>query len=141
MIDPKLREAGPAITDKLLRQFALLWLFVFGGLGAYQGVWQGRPALGAALGAMAIAVGVPGAVRPRAVETVFRSAMAIAAPIGMVVSHLVLATIFFVIIMPIALVFKLIGRDPLKRSVQTGAATHWVQRDVSSDPQRYLRQS
>jgi hypothetical protein len=141
MIDPELREDGPAITDVLLRQFAAIWLLFFGGLAISNGVFRQRTGIAIVFGLLAVAVGLPGLLRPRTVQPVFRSALAVATPIGWVMSHLLLAIIFYLVITPIAFVFKMIGRDALTRRFDKNARTYWIERRQSTDPRRYLHQS
>ncbi|MEX0979180.1 MAG: SxtJ family membrane protein, partial [Pirellulales bacterium] len=61
-------------------------------------------------------------------------------PIGWLVSHLLIAAIYFLLITPIALVMRAVGRDPLSRRFDRAAKTYWVPRRQDSDPARYFRQ-
>ena len=140
MIDPRLREDGLTITDTLLRQFAAIWLAVFGALAVYNGVVAGRTGLAAILGVVAVGAGVPGIIRPRTIEPTFRAAMAIAMPVGWIVSHLLLGAIFYLVITPVAVFFRLIKRDALGRRVPR-VRSQWVEREQSTDPRRYWHQS
>ena len=140
MIDPGIPETGPEINDRLLRQFSGLWLAVIGGLAVFQWVGSGRVVLGAVVGAVALLLGLRGLVQPRRVELLFRAAMALAMPIGWVVSHVILAAFFYLLITPMALVFKIIGRDAMVRRLpRTGS--HWVAREPTTDPRRYWHQA
>jgi len=140
MIDPRLREDGVTITDPLLRQFAAIWLAVFGALAVYHGVVRGRTGLAAILGVVAVGAGVPGIFKPRTIEPTFRAAMAIAMPIGWIVSNVLLGVTFYLVITPVALFFRLIKRDALGRRVP-GVRSQWVKREQSTDPRRYWHQS
>ena len=125
---------------KQLRQFAGLFLVVFGALAAWR--WFGGTHDGWAigLGAAAALVGVTGLVHPPAVGPIFTGWMMAAFPIGWTVSRLVLATVFFVVMTPIALVFRAFGRDTL-RLRRARAATHWVPRAQAGGAEEYFRQS
>jgi len=140
MIDPRLREDGVTITDPLLRQFAAIWLAVFGALAVYNGAVAGRTGFAAILGVVAVVAGIPGIVKPRTIEPTFRTAMAIAMPIGWIVSNVLLGVIFYFVITPVALFFRLIKRDALGRRVP-GVRSQWVERQQSTDPRRYWHQS
>lgn len=61
-------------------------------------------------------------------------------PLGWLVSHTVLAVLFFGIVTPMAVVMRLIGRDPMRRRREPGAATYWTEHRTGGDPSRYLRQ-
>jgi hypothetical protein len=63
---------------------------------------------------LAVGVGLLGIARPRAVRLVFTGWLMAAFPIGWTVSQLMLGLLFFVIITPMALVFKAIKRDALR---------------------------
>jgi hypothetical protein len=140
MIDPRLREDDVTITDRLLRQFAAIWLAVFGALAVYRGVVGGRPGLAAILSLVAVGAGVPGIFKPRTIEPTFRAAMAIAMPIGWIVSNVLLGVVFYLVITPVALFFRLIKRDALGRRVP-GVRSQWVERRQSTDPRSYWHQS
>src|SRR5262245_24512766 len=141
MIDPSLREDSPEFDDATLRQFAALWLAAVLGLAAFHGLYRGRPTLGMVLAGVALAGGLSGLVRPQSVRVLFAAAMGLAAPIGWVVSRVLLGALFYVVITPVALLFRLAGRDSLVRRADQNAPTHWVPREQPSDPRQYLRQS
>jgi hypothetical protein len=97
--------------------------------------------LGLMLGMVAVVPGIAGLARPRNVEPLFRVAMAAAMPIGWVVSHVLLGVIFYLVITPLALFFRVIGRDALVRRAAPGSTTQWVAREPTTDPGRYWHQS
>lgn len=47
-------------------------------------------------------------------------------PIGWVVSHLVIGLFYYGIITPVAIVFKILGRDPLSRKYDHQLNTYWI---------------
>lgn len=51
--------------------------------------------------------------------------MGIAFVMGTIVSNLILALLFFVIITPIGLIFKLLGRDPMNRTLDKNCSSYW----------------
>ena len=61
-------------------------------------------------------------------------------PIGLVVSFLLLAAFYFLLLTPIALVFKLIGRDPLYRRIDRDAESYWAARREPDTVERYFHQ-
>jgi hypothetical protein len=141
VIDPSIREDRPEFDDSTLRQFAGLWLAAFLGLAAFHGLYRGRPTLGVVLAVIALAGGLSGLVRPPSVRVLFATAMGLAMPIGWVVSRVLLGTLFYVVITPVSVLFRLIGRDALARQADKAAPTHWVPREQPTDPRQYLRQS
>lgn len=79
------------------------------------------------------------AVRPLRLA-MFRGWMVAVYPIGFVISHLVLAGIFFLVITPIGLVMRLVGRDPMTRKFDRTADSYWTRRNPESGSERYFRQ-
>jgi hypothetical protein len=67
-------------------------------------------------------------------------ATAISLPIGFVVSYLVLGILFFLVLTPFGLVFRLLGRDPLERRFDKASRSYWVARSPVDDVSRYYRQ-
>ena len=63
------------------------------------------------------------------------------APIAWVVTHLVLALIFYGLITPLAAIMKLFGRDRLDRGFDPAAESYWSAHDPGGDTSRYFRQT
>lgn len=61
-------------------------------------------------------------------------------PIGWVVSHVLLAIVYFVVLTPIGLLMRLIGYDPMTRRLEPEAASYWTPRERPIEPIRYFRQ-
>lgn len=66
--------------------------------------------------------------------------MAATLPIGFMVSFILLAAFYFLLLTPLALVFRLIGRDPLHRKIDSAANSYWVPRRPPSALDRYFQQ-
>jgi hypothetical protein len=140
VIDPQITDGPPPTTNRVLRQFAALSILVFGGMAYWQGL-HGRPILALIFAGLAIGIGMPGLAKPQAIHVVFEVIMAVVFPIGWLVSHAVLALLFFGVFTPVALLFRLIGRDALARRQCPAAPTHWVTLPVVKNVQSYFRQS
>ena len=65
---------------------------------------------------------------------------AVTMPIGLVVSFIVLTIFYFLLIMPVGLIFGLIGRDPLYRKYDSDAESYWVAHREPETMERYFRQ-
>jgi TRAP-type C4-dicarboxylate transport system permease small subunit len=127
-------------SRKLLRQFATLFLAVFLALAGWR-VWQGQPdAWAAGLASLAVAVGVGGIVHPPAVRFIYTGWMIVAFPIGWTISRLALALMFFAMIMPVALFFRIIGRDELQLRRRDRDASYWTPKHGPEGVRQYLRQ-
>lgn len=61
-------------------------------------------------------------------------------PIGLVVGPIVMAAIFYLIFFPVALFFKIIGRDTMTRHFDENVSTYWIERRPTTDVKRYFRQ-
>jgi hypothetical protein len=61
-------------------------------------------------------------------------------PIGWIVSHLILISIYYLVLTPIGLCLRLVGYDPLERRFDPEAESYWVERDPPEQPDRYFRQ-
>jgi fatty acid desaturase len=88
-----------------------------------------------------IALAVVGLVTPRRIEWLFHALITVTFPIGVVVSEVMLAVIYFVIVTPVGLARRAFKRDPLNRAVDRSASTYWVDRQRVHDASRYFRQS
>jgi len=64
----------------------------------------------------------------------------VAMPIGLVVSFLLLAGFYFLFLTPLALLFRLTGRDALRRKVEPQARSYWVAHHPAENMERYLHQ-
>jgi hypothetical protein len=123
-----------------LRQFSIALLVFTGAIGGIlwwklgpnrisQTLWFGGPLL-AALGLV-----VPKAIRP-----VFVGLSLLAFPIGYVVGFVALALVYYLLITPIGLVFRLLGRDPLHRKPDSALGTYWISRGETPPAKRYFQQ-
>lgn len=126
-------------TPRTLRQFAAAWLVFFLAAASYQMLVRGRPTAGYVLGAIAL-IGLGGVVRPPAVRWLFIGATVVAFPIGWVVTQVILAVMFYLILTPLALVFRWRGRDELQLRRKPGQSSFWITRDQPPDAGRYLKQ-
>ncbi len=133
-------DVTKAPPEKTLRQFAVLCLLFFGGLGAWRMWRHAADPLAVTLVAAGAVVGLAGLVRPSLVRFVFTGWMIAAFPIGWAVSRLVLALLFFGLFTSVATVFRLRHRDVLHRRRQP-KASYWAVKSQPADPASYLRQS
>jgi Saxitoxin biosynthesis operon protein SxtJ len=116
-----------------LRQFGFIALGAFGllALMAHQEAFMFRAGLGNARLAVTwslLGVGVLSAlfsiVAPRANRPLFVGLSVVAYPIGWVVSHVLLAVLFFGLFAPIGFLLKATGQDTLQPR-ESSAGTYW----------------
>ncbi len=60
------------------------------------------------------------------IKPVYLAMVILTFPIGWIISHLVMGLFFYVIVTLIAVLFKIIGRDPLYRKFDSQADTYWL---------------
>lgn len=60
--------------------------------------------------------------------------------IGIVISNLLIAAFFYLVITPFGLVMRIIGRDPMDRRWDKSKTSYWRDAERITDPQRYWRQ-
>lgn len=128
-------------SDRELRAFAVLLLLLFAVVG---GIWfwkSGQTTGPAILVTAGSLIALLGLTVPQAIRWVYVGWMMAVWPIGWTVSHLLLAAIYFGVIMPIGLLLRLTGRDPMKKAWDKSATTYWIQRPTEpTDSRRYFRQ-
>ena len=61
-------------------------------------------------------------------------------PIGLLISFLLLAIFYFGILIPVALIFRLIGRDTLHRKFDPDAESYWITHRKPDNLDRYYNQ-
>lgn len=142
MIDPQVPEEAPAaLPEAQLRQFAGLLVVVFGVLFAWSFYrHHGEPTAVSVVGlVLALVVGLPGLASPATIRPVFLATVAVTRPIGHLVSTALMGLIYFGLLTPLALLFRLAGRGPLERH-PTADASYWAPKSQPQDLRRYLRQ-
>jgi hypothetical protein len=127
-------------SSRILRQFAAAWLLVLGAIGVNQWLLRGNPRMGIVLVAIAVASGTIGLLRPQFIRPLFVACTLATFPIGWLVSQLMLLTLFACVITPVALLFKISGRDRLWRKRTPERSTYWKPKAPVQDVRRYLRQ-
>ena len=65
---------------------------------------------------------------------------AVTFPIGWVVSFTLLAIFYFLLLAPLGLIFRLMGRDALCRKFDATAESYWLSRQEPESPEQYFRQ-
>jgi hypothetical protein len=130
-----------AIRDpgrRVVRQFAALCASAFVGIAFWQWLGRDRADLAMGLGAAGVACGLAGWLVPRGFRWVYTVAMIVVFPIGFVVSQVVLLLVFYGVFLPVGLVLRARGWDPLRRRGRESSG--WETRKNAGDRRRYFRQ-
>jgi hypothetical protein len=131
-------------TEKQLRGFAVLlplalllvaWM-VQRHAGLSPGAWP-TWALGVA-GALVLWAGV-GVLLPRAIRPLYLLLGWATWPIGMVISTVLVALLFYLVVTPIGLLLRLSGRDPLALRRDPERTSLWIERRPQTGRRRYTR--
>jgi hypothetical protein len=128
-------------SRRTLSHFGIAWLVFVAAFGAV--VWwrEGWLAAAVALWSTAVVVPVIGWIDPRFMRIVYLGMSYAAWPVGFVVSHVILAAVYYLVLTPVGLAMRLLGHDPMSRRFDAGAATYWIERPRGPvDPRRYFRQ-
>ena len=75
-----------------------------------------------------------GLAAPMALRGIHTAWMALAHALGWINTRIILAVLFFVVLTPIGLVMRAIGRDPLSRRLDRGQTTYWHPRKTTKSP-------
>jgi len=124
---------------RTLRQFGWLCLPVFGGLAASRWSVDGSKLLCWLLLIAGSAAAVAGSLRPQLLRPIFVGWMLLVWPIGWLISHLILCAVFYVVVTPIGLTLRLLGKDSLGLS-RRHADSYWQPHKPPADLRRYFRQ-
>jgi hypothetical protein len=109
---------------KTLRQFGWIALVGFGFVAAiawYEklvfafGLGEARQAVAGTFAALALYSGFFSLVWPKANRPVYLALTIVSYPIGFVLSHVIMGSLFFLLITPVGIAFRLLGRDPMER--------------------------
>ena len=90
----------------------------------YKGAYTGRT--------IALAIGVPALLLPFIARPIwmrlFRLWMKLATVISFVMSHLILAILFYLVVTPMGLVMRLLGKRPLDVTFKDGRPSYWKEK-------------
>jgi|SRR3981189_360986 hypothetical protein len=82
-----------------------------------------------------------GAVWPRALKYPYIAWMTMAFALGFIMSHVILTLFFFLLVTPISLVARLVGKDFLRKKRDPQATTYWIPREAEAKtPESYEQQ-
>jgi hypothetical protein len=129
-------------TRRQLNLFGVIWLVFFAAVGTVLRLKGHPPVVSTLLWSVAGVVPVIGWLVPAFMRLVYLGMSYLAWPIGFVVSHVILALVYYLIFTPIGLVMRLFGYDPMARRFDPEATTYWQRREPADGvaPARYFRQ-
>ncbi|MFT4640812.1 MAG: hypothetical protein ACI8T1_004145 [Verrucomicrobiales bacterium] len=133
-------------NDRKLRQFAVASLFGFPLIGYL--LTRLLPVFGVAAPTITIMIAaivgavvcVLGLIFPKGALPVYIALVALAFPIGLALSFVLLPLIYYGVFTPIALGLKAFGKDPMERSLTAEGRTYWIARKQPSSSAQYYKQ-
>ena len=128
-------------ASRALRVFGIAAAVVFGGGGAlaWHFGWIGPPLVYVAFGIAAVSL-IAALAWPAANRPLYVVLSILAWPIGLVLSYVVLGSLFFLVLTPVGLLFRLLGRDALCLRSSRAGDTYWVPHEPPTSLERYFRQ-
>jgi hypothetical protein len=128
----------PSRTD--LRVFSIACLVFSVGVGTALYLKVGPGKLVHSLWTIGPVVALFGLVWPPSVRYLYIGLALVALPIGLVLGNVLMALTYYLVVTPVGLVFRLIGRDSLNRKPDSDADSYWVRRPPPAPIKRYFRQ-
>ena len=134
---------------KKLRHFGFIALAGFGALAVMAwferlvfafGLGEARPIAAGALAGLGLLSALLSLVHPSANRPLYVGLTLLALPVGYLVSYLAMGALFYLLITPLGLFFRIIGRDPLQRRFRKEAASYWIPLGPRPPRERYFRQ-
>ncbi len=126
----------PGRSYAIERNFGLVVGGVFAALGGWW-LWRGKfPSLAPFALGLGAALVLLGLVYPRALVIPNRLWMGLAEALSFVMTRVILAIIFFLIVVPIGLLRRAMGGDPLGRRA-TRSESYWKPYPRASDARHY----
>ena len=127
-------------SRRTLNQFGGIWILFFGLVGTLVLRKTGNVTRAIEIWAGASAIAGVGFLFHPFLRLLFVGLSYLTYPIGWVLSHLILAGVYYLVLTPIALAMRLLGHDPIPRKLDRTAETYWVPRKGETDTSRYFRQ-
>jgi hypothetical protein len=126
-------------TTAQQRRFGVL-LAVLAALAAWFVHAHRVPVAGALLALLAMALVALAAWRPRLLRRPLQGWLAFGALLARIVSPIVLALMYYVMIAPIAIIGRWTGRDELRLKRDATAKTYWIERETPGPTAESFRQ-
>jgi len=123
-----------------LRKFGFVMagaLAVIGGLL----LWRDKPYYMYFFGC-SVLLAVPGALLPTILKPIQKAWMTLAVIMGWIMTRVILCVLFFLVLTPIALLMRLLGKDVLNMNFESGSSTsYWIPKQSDQSEERdYQRQ-
>jgi hypothetical protein len=88
--------------------------------------WRGHAAMAPTLGVLGVLLWGAGAVAPGSLTPVYRAWMGLAHAISKVTTPVFMGVVYFVVLMPVGFLMRLMGRNPIRHRPTNGS--YWFSR-------------
>ena len=112
-----------AASPEQLRSFGLIVGGVFSLLGVWPALVHGLPMRAWALGPGVLLI-APALIYPAVLKGPYRAWMAAGRLLGWINSRVILSIFFYVILTPVGVVLRLLGKDPMRRRYDPAAGSY-----------------
>jgi hypothetical protein len=145
----KMIEINLRPDERTLRQFGYIAFFGFGFVATIAwfevlvfafGLGDARPVVAGVFGGLGVLSLLLSLVWPKANLPIYLGLTILSYPIGFVLSYVIMGTLFFLLITPVGLFFKLTGRDALKRRFEPDLASYWIDSRPERPRESYFKQ-
>ena len=116
-----------AATRKELRQFGLLVGAVFTVMGLWPLVFRGEPVRLWAIGIGGLLIAF-GGILPQLLAPIHKGWMWVGHILGWINTRILLGIVFYALVTPIGLVFRLMGKDTMRKAFAESSTTYRVVR-------------
>ncbi|HUG18283.1 MAG TPA: hypothetical protein VMM56_04860 [Planctomycetaceae bacterium] len=123
--------------DRQLKQFGMLSLVLFPFVTWIWGASWSAIGIAAVIGAFFATIGT---AAPQVLKPVFLGLSLILMPIGIVVGEILLFLAYVTVIVPIGIIFRLMGRDRLQLKFDRECESYWQDKHLPTSPSRYYQQ-
>ena len=127
------------LSDRDLRWFAGLWFPLFFGAIGLSLFRRQHPDLAVTLWSVTLVLAVAGLKAPRIIKPIYRGLIGVTFPIGWLLSHVLLAVMYFLVITPIGWLMRR-SHDPMRRTLDRSASSYWMPCEPH-DRDRYFKQT
>lgn len=125
-------------NPKDIRKFGLTAFLFFGALCAL-GFWRGKVLVTYFFGLLSL-LGIGFSLLPTTLSPIYNTWLKVAHIIGRIITTLVLALSYYLVITPAALIKRLFGGTPLPVKPDKEASSYWVVRGEPAQPkERFLK--
>ena len=113
------------IETRQLRSFGLLVGGVFAFLGLWPKVYHGSsPRFWALI--LAVVLILPALIYPRSLRLFYQGWMKIGGLLGWINTRIILSIIFYLVFVPVGLILRVLGKDPMNRKFDSEATTYRI---------------